>query len=143
MDEFGKSNLMKLAVIVIAMAGTRGCNMAFNNRDIKKDGRHTISHATAITGHREYTIYNDGSTDVKVYPGVWGHRIASSKLYQDLDGDGLVDRIRVNGPEWQAHRLKSLLIREYNYEDYKDEFHEADRILSQEAERYNKKQVEE
>jgi hypothetical protein len=56
-----------------------------------------------------YTRYNDGSADLKVYPSII--RLASSKLYQDLDGDGPIDRIRINGPEWQYTNHGHLLTR--------------------------------
>jgi hypothetical protein len=52
-----------------------------------------------------------------------------SKLYQDLNGDGLVDRIRQNGAEWKMNRLADLLVREYDYSSNSSDFDEADKML--------------
>lgn len=118
-----------LTVMILSLAGTRGCNMVFNNKDVDKLGRHTISKSTGLLGHVEYTKYNDNSSDLKTYPSILGHRYSSSKLYQDLDGDSKIDRIRINGPEWQMNRIKDILIREYDYEDNQKEFDKGDELL--------------
>ncbi|MBU4501267.1 MAG: hypothetical protein KKA79_01645 [Nanoarchaeota archaeon] len=73
--------------------------MAFNNKHTVKEGRETISYATGLTGHVEYTMYSDGSQDVKDYPGL-GHRLFDSKLYQDINGMALLigsGRMVLNG----------------------------------------------
>lgn len=126
-------------LFAISCGATRLYNMAWNNKDIKTRGRHTISHATGLLGHNEYTRYNNGSADLKIYPKLLGHRTLSSKLYQDFDGDGLVDRIRINGPEWQMNRLKDILVRDADYEQHRDQFEKADRLLAKERERYQQK----
>jgi hypothetical protein len=120
-----------IGLLGLSILGTRGCNSAFNNRTIDNPAYHTKSHATGIVGHVEYTRYKDGSQDVKTYPGFLSHRIMSSELYQDLNGDGLVDRIRQDGPEWKMHRLKNILIRDYDYSSNKDKFDKADRKLQE------------
>ena len=116
---------------------TRGCNCAWNNREISKPSHQTISYSTGITGHVEYTRYDDGTRDVKIYPGL-SHRLFDSELYQDLDGDGLVERIRRNGAEWKMNRLNKLLVREHDYAEHKEEFDEADQKLQELIEKYDK-----
>lgn len=59
-----------------------------------------------------------------------------SELYQDFDGDGLVDRIRVNGSEVSFHRLKELLVREYDLDEHPEDFLEADELLQELMEKY-------
>jgi len=123
--------------IGIAFLLIRGCNMACNNREINKPSHQTVSYATGITGHVEYTRYSDGSQDVKIYPGI-GHRFWDSELYQDLDGDGLVDKIRRNGAEWKMNRLSELVVREHDYESHKERFDKADATLQELTEEYGK-----
>lgn len=115
--------------------GFRGYDMLWNNRHITTPAHQTISYATGISGHVEYTKYTDGSHDIKIYPGL-GHRLFDSELYQDLDGDGDVDRIRRNGPEWKSNQLTKLLVRETDYESHQREFDEADEILQKMMENY-------
>ncbi|MFH1376836.1 MAG: hypothetical protein ABIH25_04325 [Candidatus Woesearchaeota archaeon] len=122
-----------IAIFGLTALVARGCNMAWNNKNVEELGRHTVSNATKISGHEEFTLYPDGSSDLKIYPGIMGHRYMSSKLYQDIDGDQLVDRIRINGPEWQFNRLKDVLVRSTDYSDYKDEFDKADRKIRKKA----------
>ncbi|MBL7147926.1 MAG: hypothetical protein ISS82_03820 [Nanoarchaeota archaeon] len=134
-------NKLKIYVIglLIILGGTRGCNMLWNNRDVKTPNRHTISNATWLIGHNEFTKYKDGSVDLKVYPGILSHRIISSKLYQDLNGDGLVDRIRNNGPAWQFNRLRYILDREVDYDTHKENFDKADELLAKGKRDYQRK----
>jgi len=122
-------------IIGAMLLGTRGCDMAFNNRTINKPAYHTESRATGLTGHVEYTRYSDGSQDVKIYPGL-SHRLFGSELHQDLNGDGLVDRIRQDGPEWKMHRLYDLLVREHDYQANKGRFDEADKQLQELTAKY-------
>ncbi len=90
-----KSLLTVGSAVALTLLGIRGCNNFLNNKHINK-GRmfsyhETISYATGLAGHVEFTIYTHGPHDVKIYPG---HRFFDSRLYQDLDGDGHVDRIK-------------------------------------------------
>ena len=117
------------------LLGVRGCNMALNNRSIEKSAYHLESRATGLNGHIEYTRYSDGSQDVKKYPGL-GHRLFDSELHQDLNGNGLVDRIRKNGAEWKMNRLSELLAREDDYQSNKERFDEADKQLQGLMEKY-------
>jgi len=123
--------------IGILFLGTRGCNMAFNNRQINKPSCNIVSRATGLMGHVEYVKYKDGSADVKIYPNIWGHRYASSKFYQDLNGDGKIDRVRINGPKWQFHKLKLAATRD-DYEANKKQFDYADRLLQELKRKYPK-----
>jgi len=115
--------------------GTRSCNNAFNDKSIDKPAYHTESHTTGVSGHVEYTRYSDGSQDVKIYPGL-SPRIFDSELYQDLNGDGLVDRIRREGSELKMSCLSGLLVREYDYLLNKKVFDEADKQLRELMTRY-------
>ena len=74
------------------------------------------------------TVYADGTQDVKEYPGL-GHRIFDSELRQDLNGDGLVDRIRRNGSELKMHRLSELLVRKNDYLGNKDSSGTATKVV--------------
>ncbi len=135
MGEAAKTIGIWIGMIGAILLGTRGCDMAFNNRTIDKSAYHTESRATGLTGHVEYTRYSDGSQDVKIYPG-FSHRWFGSELQQDLNGDGLVDRIRQDGPEWKMHRLYDILVREQDYKANKARFDEADKQLQELAAKY-------
>jgi hypothetical protein len=117
---------------------TRGCSMIYNNRDIETPTQHQISYATGIFGHREYVAHNDGSTELKIYPSYLGHRLGASIFYQDLDGDGKVDRIRESGGEITMNNLKTSLVRQLDYEANKEIFDEADKILAKEKDKHSK-----
>lgn len=123
-----KSIGIYVGIIGTILLGVRGCNMAWNNRSTNKIAYHTESRATGLYGHIEYTKYSDGSQDVKIYPG-FAHRLFDSELHQDLNGDGLIDRIRQNGAEWKMNHLSELLVREYDYETHKKRFNKADKQL--------------
>jgi len=124
-----------IGVFGLALLGARGCNSLLNNRTINKSTHQTVSYATGINGHVEYTKYVGGSQDVKIYPGL-GHRLWDSELHQDLDGDGYVDRIRKNGSELKANRLTEILIRGLDYDTHKDRFDKADERLQKLMEKY-------
>ena len=117
-------------IIGAMLLGARGCNMAWNNRSTDKPAYRTESRASGLYGHVEYTRYSDGSQDVKEYHG-FAHRLFDSELHQDLNGDGLVDRIRRDGPEWKMHRLNDILERKVDYESNKDRFDKADAQLKE------------
>ncbi|MDI6721494.1 MAG: hypothetical protein QMD85_03825 [Candidatus Aenigmarchaeota archaeon] len=114
--------------------GIRIYNNQWNNQEKKTPGYHMISHATGVGGHIEYSRYSDGSHDVKVYPDL--HRFFDSDLYQDLDGDGDVDRIRRQGAEPKMNRLTELLVREHDYESNRERFDKADNLLQELMKKY-------
>ena len=121
-------------IMGLCLLGTRGCNMIWNDSETTTPSRHTISHATGLVGHNEYTRYKDGSADLKIYPGnPLGHRWFESKLYQDLDGDGKVDRIRINGSEFSLHHLRDIFSRNQDYTAHSEEFNLGDRLLAEES----------
>jgi hypothetical protein len=118
----------------LCLLGMRGCNMLWNNSETITPSRHTLSRAAGLVGHQEYTKYADGSADLKVYPGnPLGHRWFESRLYQDLNGDGKVERIRINGPEFTLHHLKDILSRDAEYSSHKEDFDLGERILAEES----------
>ena len=128
MNEISKFIGIRAVVIAALLGGIRGCNIMWNNRTLNKSAYISVNYATGLTGHIEYTQYADGSQDVKEYPGL-GHRLFDSELHQDLNGDGLVDRIRQNGAEWKMNRLSDLLVREYDYQTNRERFDKADKQL--------------
>ncbi len=130
MNSLSKEIVIVGAMIAVSLVGVRGCNMAWNNRTLNKPAYTSVNYATGLSGHVEYTRYADGSQDVKDYPSL-GHRLFDSELHQDLNGDGLVDRIRQNGAEWKMNRLTDLLVRENDYQDNKNRFDEADKQLQE------------
>ncbi len=118
----------------LALVG-RSYNTVMNNRKIDSSAYKTVSYVKGMTGHLEYTKFFDGSQDVKIYPGL-GHNLWDSEFHQDLNGDGLVDRVRRHGAEWKMHRLTELLVREYDYDKNKDRFDEADKQLQELMKKY-------
>jgi len=123
--------------LLLGAVGIRGCNELLNDRDIANPGYYAVSHATGLSGHTEYVKYADGSRDVKRYFGL-GHRLWSSELDQDTDGDGLVDKIRESGSEFMMHRLGDVLVRKYDYAEYKERFEEADMQMHELMEKYDR-----
>jgi hypothetical protein len=93
------------------------------------------SYSTGIYGHVEYVVYSDGSQDIKVYPNL-SHRNSQSELYQDLNGDGSVDRIRLQGSELKFNRLNDILVRDSDYSTHTEQFDEADQMLQELMEKY-------
>ncbi|MFA6088815.1 MAG: hypothetical protein WC755_03045 [Candidatus Woesearchaeota archaeon] len=108
----------------------RGCNSYFNDKTQNTQSHYTVSKPTGISGHTEYTRYKDGGVDVKVYPN-FGHRYFDSKFYQDINGDGKVDRIRISNGEVRGNSLNKILDREYDYNQNKVEFNGADSLVLQ------------
>ena len=106
----------------------RGCNYLINDQIFVGHSYKTNSFSTGISSHTEYTKYSDGSRDVKIYPIFGG--ISNSELRQDIDGDGIVDRIRGSGAGWKGHKFTELLIRKDDYQSNKERFNEADKHLS-------------
>ncbi len=125
-----------IGITGVSLLGVRGCNMAFNDRVIDTPSYHIISYATGLNGHIEYTKYSDGSRDIKEYPGL-GHRLFDSQLFQDLDGDKKIDRIRQNGSEWKMNSLSELLVRKHDYETNKERFDKADNLLNELINKYD------
>ncbi|MBM3200574.1 hypothetical protein FJZ53_06565 [Candidatus Woesearchaeota archaeon] len=111
-----------------------GCNRYWNNKEIKKPGVHAVTNATGLLGHREYIRFDDGSEEVKVYHGL-GHRSAKSYTYYNTDGNDTVDRIRIQGSALSHNRLIDMLVRETDYQDNKEEFDKADKMLLEERAR--------
>jgi len=117
-----------LIVLGITTLGHKGCNNYFNNRVFSNKSYQTVSYTTGILGHVDFTVYSDCSSDIKVYSKK-GHRFFDSELQQDLDGDGIVDRIRREGSEIKANRLVGILVRKDDYDSNKSSFDRADRML--------------
>ncbi len=115
------------AVLTGLFGGARLLNYHFNDTQIRNSAYKAFSYSTGIGGHIEYVKFSDGSQEVKIYPNM--RYDISSELHQDLNGDGLVDRIRMSGSIFTNDRLKDILVREYDYASNKDKFEEADKRL--------------
>ncbi len=133
-----KGLLIGLGIIGGTLLGIRGCNSFWNNRVINTSAYKTVSHATGLVGHLEYTQYKNSSQEVKELPGIFGHKMVSSTLYEDIDGNGTVDRISVSGPEWKMYRGE-IFVRDQNYIRKKELFDKGDRLLVEERTRLNDK----
>ena len=72
---------------------------------------------------------------MKVYSR-FGHRSWESELHSDLDGDGVIDRIRRNGSELKGNSQLGILIRKYDYEGNEKRFDKADSRLKKLMEKY-------
>ena len=120
----------------ITLAGIHLYNRIANNREIITESQRTFSQVNGLMGHIEFTQFLDGSYDVKVYPSS-GHRYGKSELDQDLNGDSLVDRIRVNRSGFYANKLDKLLVRETDYKENQELFIKADQRLNQLIQRYS------
>lgn len=129
------ATIVTLIALGLIFGAVAGFNHLWNSQELQGVGFHSYSHAKPISGHVEYTIYADGTQDVKIYHW-FGHRTIDSTLYQDLNGDDRVDRIRKNGSELKANSLRKILIREYDYEEHKDEFDKADAELQKLKQKY-------
>ncbi len=123
-----KTIVTGLVIIVGGICGVIGYNVALNNRTLFRPGYTSVNYATGLTGHTEYTRYADGSQDVNKYPGIV-YRALDSEFHQDLNGDGLVDRIRRNGAEWKMNRLGKVLVRKLDYPSHSKMFDKADEQL--------------
>lgn len=127
---------MFLGLLTIIAGGVRGCNQAWNSYEITQESHQTYSYPTGITGHVEYSIFNDDSQEIKTYPS-FGHRLFDSRLYQDLDGDNKIDRIRENGSEIKMNSLDKLLTRQFDYQTNQDLFDKGDLLLIELQKKYN------
>jgi hypothetical protein len=118
-----------LVVLVIGLITAVNINSYFNDKVVTTNSSITHSYIIGYAGHVEFTKFNDNGYEIKTYPG-YGHRFGHSKLYQDIDSDGSVDRIRINASEMKAHTLLAILVRKYDYREHQAEFDEADRSLA-------------
>lgn len=114
----------------VALFASSIYNMAWNNLTIETQAYRSVSRAKGLSGHIEYTRYADGSRDVRVYHPL-GHKIFDSELHQDFNGDGKVDRIRVDGADLKFNSLTEILVREQDYKTHRKRFDEADRQLQE------------
>ena len=128
--EITKLVILPLSLIGGLIGGAFLINSAWNNKSIKNDSYSLISYATGIAGHVEYVKYSDSSQEVKTYPNL-GHRLFISEFNQDINGDGLVDRIRQNRSELGANSLKKLLVRANHYPTNQEAFDKADKQLQE------------
>ncbi len=126
----GKTSLYIITGIIsfggLIALGVRSCNTHYNDRTEKKQGYQLISFADGVDGHTECVFYEDNSLDVRVQESFSNGDVT---FIQDLDGDGLADRIRVQGSKAERYALDSLLIRKYDFKSHSKEFKEADKTI--------------
>jgi len=92
-------------------------NHSSNNQIINAPSHKTVSYVHGGFGHTEYTVFKkDGSQEVKIFPKS-GCTLGDSELDQDVDGDGLVDRLRINKGGFGYYRLVGLYSRD-DKDDY-------------------------
>lgn len=127
MDELLKV-LIKCALLIGIGVGAgaglhRGCNVHYNSYETRTPKYHTVSKATGIAEHIDYTKYADGTEEIRFSPGI---RINPEKIYFNSGKDNEVDRIRKHS----NHTGKlELLVRDLDYETNKEEFDKADQLL--------------
>ncbi len=122
------ASLTALALIGFLLC-TVGWNWWMNDHVITKPGLTSTSKPTGLSGHREVTIYDDGTADLKHYPGL-GHRFFDSTLYQETTKDCRIDRIRKNSSEMKMNRLETILVRTHDLDSHRKEFDEGDAWLA-------------
>jgi hypothetical protein len=137
MNQNNKLKTLGYIAAVFASTGAlmlvfRGCQN-YSNKKISHPAYAAVSYATGSSGHIEYAKYRDGSQDVKIEPE---YNYSERLFYQDLDGDGRVDRIRINKGSTSNYCLDTILVRENDYEKNKEMFDEADRTLKGLAEKF-------
>ncbi len=126
------SESLKALAFVLGVSGTTILTMgvvnnALNNQAINKPGYSLFSEANGLYGHTEYLRYENGSQEVIIFPS---HRYSYEvKFFNDLNGDGFVDRIRSNGNGLKFNKLQEVLIRKHDFDSHKTEFAEADSTL--------------
>jgi hypothetical protein len=129
------SSYLWVLFLVAFFVITCALNTLFNNKSVSGQGFMAVSHVTGIYSHDEYIKYESGAQEVKSYPGI-SHRYGSSVLFEDLDGDNLIDVISTHGSEMSFNRLKLLLLRKYDYPKNKRFFDNADKLLEKLRNKY-------
>lgn len=128
-------NIVAVGVFVAFTSTSLGISYLYNraliNGRIVSSPEYIMISETKGFGYTEYTKYKDGSQDIKEYPSF--RFLVSADLIQDLNGDGKADRIRIEGPKWESHKLHKLteiLVRESDYNSHKEDFDLADKSLA-------------
>lgn len=91
---------------------------------------HSSSGLLETPEQTRYTRFTDGSEEIAVTHG------ASEKLYINLDGDNLIDRIRIKSCAREFCNDPSTLIRVLNSSQHPTEFTEGDALLIKERKCY-------
>ncbi len=114
-----RKGLLSALVGPVLLGGLAIANRVLYNKTIDKPTYHLVSHAKGIAGRTEYVKYRDGSQEFR------NLSILRDEYNQDINGDGVVDRIR----GYRGVRHRGILVREEDYTKYQKEFDEADREL--------------
>tara|TARA_Y100000034_G_C6732953_1_gene324834 strand:+ start:244 stop:654 length:411 start_codon:yes stop_codon:yes gene_type:complete len=111
------------------------CNLVMNNHNHRTPDQKTHSRSSGVYGHEIYTRFSDGSQEVGIHPGY--PRSFESKLFEDLDGDDKVDRIRTTSNEFWMNQ-ENILTRGSDYKSNSKDFDNGDRLLKRLAEEYSR-----
>ncbi|MDP3989594.1 MAG: hypothetical protein Q8Q01_00115 [archaeon] len=130
-----------VGIIVVGVAlgvSALFCGLSsYNNYHLSNENLVSNSRATGFydfTGKMEYTQLGDGSEEIQLRTEN-GSKVV---LYQNLNGDDTVDRIRIERYQTRdIFRLEEILIRALNYPKHESEFNQADEILLEERQRYS------
>jgi len=110
-------------------------NNLINNREYINSNYHSITKADGALSITELNTSRDGDWRMDKVVKYSFMRPSRTMIDGGSDGknDGLVDKIYITGS-----RLNGTLIREKNYEKFKDEFDKADKILAETKEKFAK-----
>lgn len=126
------------ALMGVSLLGIRVCNEGLNRQFIPHPGYVLVSYPTDVSSHIEFLRYNDGSHQVKIYPtpSLFAN---NNPLFEDFNGDGLVDRIHENSSHtWGLNKHKGLFLRKQDYDTNKEKFDDADKQLQALIAKYSK-----
>jgi hypothetical protein len=113
-----------------------GFNNLLYNREYISGNYHSVTKPDKAFGHTDFTRHHDGDyRNDEVYQFRF---LGPSRVMTDGgmygENDGLVDRIHIMGLRFGG--VTGVLNREENYERFKDEFDNADRVLAETKERF-------
>ena len=143
MKKLSKGDIRDFVIVPLSVLGifagvSSGLNYWVNDKFINNPSYSFSSEPVFPWGHTEHIIYknNNGSQELKIFPRFNGY--THSEILTDVDGDNKVDRIETRGINFfEANKLISLLVREKDYEDSKEEFDRADKQLGDSAKKHN------
>jgi len=133
-NKIGEGLLIAAAVVGVYFV-SNWMNSMHNTKHVVTKGYQLESVSNGMDGHTEFIRYKDGSCDIKIIPKKESYD--DTQYYQDLDGDGLIDRIRRSSNFTTTNRrLTELLIRKHDYSSKKSDFDKADNTLSKLMDKY-------
>jgi hypothetical protein len=122
---------------VLGVGITAGRNRICNHRTQILPEFTIVSRPQGIFGHTDYIKHADGTQELNHYSGL-GLRMGRMTSYQDNDGNDIINTIRENCSEFQAHRIIHFYQAEKDYNAHKKEFDDATKELSEFKQKYVK-----